>query len=80
MFQILENQVTNNRLLLEDSESSTGPDLKKLGWTWIDFVNSHQVLPPLYVDALASLYRVYLGVLQGISLVSTVWEHVFQTS
>lgn len=58
MFQILKNQVTNSRLFLEDSESGAGPDLNKPGW--IDFVNSHQVLPLQYMDALGSLYRVYL--------------------
>lgn len=60
MFQILENQVTNYRLFVEDLESGAGSDLKKPGWTWIDFVNSHQVLPPLHVDALIrSLFRFF---------------------
>lgn len=76
MFQIMENQITNSRHFLEYSESGAGPDLNKPCWTWIDFVNSHQVLPPLYLDTLGSLYRVYLDSLQLISLVSTVWEDV----
>lgn len=33
MFQILENQVTNNRLYLEDLESGAGPGLNKPCWT-----------------------------------------------
>lgn len=52
MFQILENQVTNNRLFSEDSESGAGPC-----WTWTYFVNSNQVLPSLYLSGLGSLYK-----------------------
>lgn len=58
MFQIFENQVTDNRLFLEDSESGAGPDLNKPCWTWIYLGSSHQVLPPLYLGALGSLYGV----------------------
>lgn len=61
MFQVLENQVTNNRLFLDDSESGAGPDLNKPCWPWIYFVNSHQVLPSLYSGGLGSLYRVCSG-------------------
>lgn len=76
MFQIFENQVTNNRLFLEDSESGAGPDLNKPCWTWIYLGNSQQVLPPLYLGALGSLYGVCVIFLQLFCLVSSGWEDV----